>query len=139
MLNYASARTRYLDDTVATASPATLLVMMYDRLVRDLERAEFALTDGRRDLAHTELTHAQDIISELAATLDRDAWDGAEQLMGLYSFLGTALVDANVAGDVAEVAACRGLIEPLRDAWKQAAEQVAQQESQRTAGDLGAA
>lgn len=139
MLNYDTVRTRYLDDAVATAAPATLLLMMYERLVRDLERAESALRDGRRDLANSELIHAQDILTELSATLDRDVWDGADQLLGLYTFITTSLIEANVAGDVDKVVACRGLVEPLHDAWKQAAQQVAQAEPERALGDLGAA
>jgi len=37
---------RYLADSVATASPAKLLVMLYDRLVLDLNRSEEALRVG---------------------------------------------------------------------------------------------
>ena len=43
------------------------------------------------------LTHAQDIVSELASTLDVTAWDGAKQLLSVYTFLLTELVGANVA------------------------------------------
>lgn len=124
-MNYAAVRSRYLDDTVATASPATLLTMLYDRLVLDLERAETAQRSGDRVVAGRELVHAQDIVHELAATLDTSAWDGAARLMSVYSFLLTELVEANVAGDADRTAACRELVEPLRDAWHQAAAQLA--------------
>ena len=76
-MNYANLRDRYVQDAVSTASPATLLIMLYDRLVLDLLRAEAALAEGKRDAANEQLTHAQDIVSELAATLDVNAWDGA--------------------------------------------------------------
>lgn len=123
-MNYSALRTRYVDDAVATASPAKLLTMLYDRLVLDLERAEVAQRAGDRGAAGPHLTHAQDIVSELAATLDVGAWDGAKQLMSVYTFLLTELVGANVAGDADRTAACRELVEPLRDAWQQAAQQV---------------
>ena len=119
-MNYENLRDRYVQDAVSTASPATLLIMLYDRLVLDLLRAEAALTEGQRDAAHQQLVHAQDIVSELAATLDVDAWDGARQLMSVYTFLATSLVEANVEGDVAKVVACRELVEPLQEAWQQA-------------------
>ena len=124
-MNYASARSRYVDDTVATASPAKLLTMLYDRLVLDLQRAEAAQRDGDRTGAGPHLTHAQDIVSELVATLDTTAWDGAERLLSVYTFLLTELVGANVAGDADRTAACRELVEPLRDAWHQAAQELA--------------
>ena len=138
-MNYNVLRDRYVQDAVSTASPATLLVMLYDRLVLDLLRAESALRDGKRDAANEQLTHAQDIISELSNTLDVDAWDGAPQLMSVYTFLHTALVNANVKGDPEAVVACRELIEPLQDAWQRAASQVAESAPERSLGELGVA
>ncbi len=61
-MNYAAVRARYLDDAVATASPAKLLTMLYDRLVLDLERAETAQRAGDRAGAGPHLLHAQDIV-----------------------------------------------------------------------------
>lgn len=123
-MNYAALRTRYVDDTVATASPAKLLTMLYDRLGLDLQRAESAQRAGDSAAAGTQLKHAQDIVSELAATLDVGAWDGAPQLLSIYTFLLTELVAANVSGDPEQTASCRALVEPLADAWHQAAAQL---------------
>jgi len=114
-------RTRYLADSVATASPAKLLMMLFDRLVLDLARGEQALLDGNRSEANTQLLHAQDIVSELQMSLDLDAWEGAAGLAQLYTYVVTELVNANVQSDAAKVSACRSLIEPLRDAWREAA------------------
>lgn len=122
--SYAAMRTRYVDDTVATASPAKLLTMLYDRLVLDLTRAESEQRAGNRGAAGPHLTHAQDIVGELASTLDVSAWDGAPQLLSIYTFLLTELVQANVSGDPERTAACRALVEPLADAWHQAADQL---------------
>ena len=122
--NYAAVRTRYVDDAVATASPAKLLTMLYDRLVLDLQRGEHEQRQGNRGAAGPHLTHAQDIVSELASTLDVSAWDGAQQLLSIYTFLLTELIGANVSGDPDRTAACRELVEPLADAWHQAADQL---------------
>jgi flagellar secretion chaperone FliS len=120
-----SMRERYLNDSVATASPAKLLLMLYDRLVVDLNRGEQALLAGDRPEANTHLLHAQDIVTELHVSLDLDAWDGAAGLASLYVFVGTELVNANIRGDAAKVASVRGLMEPLRDTWREAAVAVA--------------
>ncbi|GIF11046.1 flagellar export chaperone FliS [Actinoplanes teichomyceticus] len=114
-------RNRYLDDSISTASPAKLLLMLYDRLVLDLMQGEEALRNGKREEAHQRITHAQDIILELRTTLHVDAWDGAPGLANLYGFLLTELIGANIARSPERVAACRDLIEPLRDAWREAA------------------
>ena len=116
---------RYIGESVTTASPAKLVTMLYDRLVRDLVVAEAALKSADFTAANEQLIHAQDIIWELRAGLDTSAWSGGPALASLYQFLITELLAANVAKDVEKVASCRGLVEPLRDAWHKAAEQVA--------------
>lgn len=118
-------RERYLADNVATASPAKLLVMLYDRLALDLSRAEQALAAGDRTEASSQLQHAQDIVIELLSSLDISTWEGAPGLAQLYSFLITQLVNANVKADASLVGSCRALVEPLRDAWREAAASLA--------------
>jgi flagellar protein FliS len=114
-------RERYLADTIATAPPAKLLVMLYDRLVLDLNRGEGELRDGNRVAASTHLIHAQDIVLELRTSLKLDGWEGANGLAQIYTFVLTELIHANMNGDLKRVSDCRGLIEPLRDSWREAA------------------
>lgn len=120
---FASARNTYASNSVSTASPARLVVMLYDRLVRDLVAAEDGL--DRRDVvkANDSLQHAQNILLELRTSLDTSAWSGGPALADLYTFLHGELLSANVAKDLGRVKVCRELIEPLRDAWQQAAGQ----------------
>ncbi len=120
-------RNRYLADTVSTSSPARLIVMLYDALVRDLTLAETHLRAQRADDAHDRLLHAQDIVLELRSSLRPDLWDGADALAAVYSYLLTQLVQANVRKDPETVALCRGLVEPLRDAWSDAATTLTQE------------
>ncbi|WP_448631315.1 flagellar export chaperone FliS [Cellulomonas soli] len=116
-------RQRYLTDAVQTAGPTRLLTMLYDRLLVDLDRAEASLQVGDRGAASQCLVHAQDIVGELMSSLDTDAWDGAEQLLSLYGFVLTELVEANVRADVDKVRGCRELVAPLASAWHEAADQ----------------
>jgi flagellar protein FliS len=114
-------RNRYVSDAVETMSPGRLIVALYDRLALDLERAEAAI--GNRDIAaaHHALVHAQEIVWELLGSLDPARWPPAVGLGELYRFIVNELITANVKKDAAKVVACRELIEPLRDAWRQAA------------------
>jgi flagellar protein FliS len=114
-------RSRYLADTVATAGPSRLLTMLYDRLVLDVERAEVALQLGQRGEGTRQLAHAEDIVAELIGSLDIDAWAGGPGLMSLYTYLHSELLGASLSGSAERVAACRELIVPLRDAWREAA------------------
>ena len=113
-------RNRYLQDSISTASPGKLLVMLYDRLVMDLFQGEEALRAGEREVANDKLNHGQEIILELRTTLDVEAWAGAPGLASLYGYLLTELIGANIARDADRVATCRAIIEPLRDAWREA-------------------
>jgi flagellar protein FliS len=114
-------RSRYVTDSVETMSPARLLVALYDRLVLDLDRADLAI--GAHDLpgAHHALVHAQEIVSELLSSLDLDVWPGGAGLADVYRYVIEQLVAANVRKDATLVHECRQIIEPLRDAWRQAA------------------
>ena len=114
------AKQQYLEQQVASASPERLLVLLYDRLLVDVDRAAAAQDSEDWPSAGTHLTHAQWIVSELSATLT-DEWDGAEQLRGLYAYLTARLITANLDHDRAVTAECRDLIAPLREAWHQAA------------------
>ena len=124
-MSTASLRARYLGDTVTTASPQRLLVMLYDRLALDLERGHAALAEGDRDAATEQLQHAQDVVFGLLESLQVDAWDGAPRLAALYNWLITELGAAVVKGDLRRVADCRKIVEPLRDAWREAAASLA--------------
>jgi flagellar protein FliS len=127
-------RARYLSDSVSTASPGQLLMMLYDRLVLDLAQAEEALIAGDRPTGTARLLHAQEIVMELRTTLDTSSWDGAAGLAGLYGFILTELVGANVRADPHRVVVCRALIEPLRDAWREAIQTNASQNRAAAAG-----
>lgn len=117
----AQARSRYTADAVSTASPARLLIMLYDRLVLDLVNAEQAARQGNPARMSSELQHAQAIVLELRTSLDISLWSGAQGLSDIYTFLHAELVAANVKADAERIATCRSLVEPLRDAWRQAA------------------
>ena len=121
-MNASMIRNRYVGASVDTASPARLVTMLYDRLVRDLITAEAALAVVDYKVASDALIHAQEIVWELAAGLDPTKWSGGPALAALYQFIGSELVTANVKKDAARVIAVRDLVEPLQEAWHQAAE-----------------
>lgn len=118
----ASIKERYLADSVATADPASLVVMLYDRLALDLARAEAALQAGNDlEAAHTNLVHAQDIVLCLRASLRPELWEGSGQLIAIYEWLTRMLVQANLEKDPSIVTDCLSVVTPLQAAWRQAA------------------
>lgn len=116
-----TARDTYLGSMTGTASPARLLVLLYDRLVLDLHRAIDLAETGEHLAAGRELMHAQEIVLELQASLRVDAWDGAAQLASIYTWVYCELVRANVQRDASATRACLAHVEPLAEAWREAA------------------
>jgi flagellar secretion chaperone FliS len=114
-------REAYLSASVATASPSQLLVMLYERLVVDLQRATDALRRGEPGQAHEPLLHAQDIVLELRASLRVDAWEGGPGLAALYDYLYRELVRANVEKNLSTTEFGLHLASTLRDTWRDAA------------------
>jgi flagellar secretion chaperone FliS len=133
-------RNQYNRDAILSATPARLLTMLYDRLLLDLSRAERAQESQNWAVASENLVHAQAIVAELSSSLKLDAWDGAVGLFELYTFVSTTLVEANIRRDPGRTRSCITLLEPLRDAWHQAAgESAAPAAAARTGGFLGVA
>ena len=120
-----SARNAYLEQSVATASPARLLVMLYDRLVLDLTRAAEAQDANDIATASSNLIHAQEIVLELRTSLKMDVWEGASRLASIYAWLHSELVRANISKDVAITRDCLKIVEPLAETWREAAVQSA--------------
>jgi flagellar protein FliS len=118
-------RERYTADAVMSATPARLLTMLYDRLLLDLSRAEAAHETRSWSVASSNLLHAQDIVTELTSSLKPELWDGGDRLLALYNYVSGALIDANVKRDAARIRESIELLEPLRQAWHEAAGQLA--------------
>jgi flagellar secretion chaperone FliS len=116
-----TARNAYMGSMVQTASPARLLVMLYDRLVVDLQRAAECQEQDRHIDASEHLMHAQEIVLELQGSLRVDLWDGGAGLSAIYGWLHKEMVRANVQRDADATRSCLELVLPLADAWREAA------------------
>jgi len=119
---YGAAKTAYASVTAQTASPQRLLTMLYDRLILDLVLAEAAMRTGDHETTGNRLQHAQDILLELWASLDEEAWPDGAPLRSLYLWLVSELLGSRMPPQPDRLIVCRELLEPLRDAWKQALE-----------------
>lgn len=125
MTTTAQLRNRYASDTVSTASPARLVTMLYDRLLTDLTVAESGLAARDIQTTHNALLHAQQIVYELSNSLDTSIWPEGQGLVLLYQYMLDELVAANLAKDVTHVRTVRQVVEPLREAWHEAANALA--------------
>ncbi len=114
-------RHRYTADSVTTASPSRLVVLLYDRLVKDLHVATIALEQRDVQGSHRALRHAQDVVAELSSSLDLSIWPGGTGLLALYDFVQDRLVHANATKSAELVTDLLDVVEPLREAFTAAA------------------
>ncbi len=121
----------YRETRVKTASPAQLVVMLYDEAVKQSDLAlGFMLNDLKKNPQNIEkvnkaLGKVQDIVTELMAGLDFDAGgEIAEDLFALYVWFGRQILEANLEKDANKVQAVRNMMDDLRGAWTEAAAKV---------------
>jgi len=115
----------YMHTNVSTASPMELVLMLYDEAIKSLEKAEaaFAVTDPSGiEIIGGHLLHAQDVITELAISLDMDkGGEIARNLQRLYDFMINHLSMANLKKDINAVKAVRNMMVELKTAWSEVA------------------
>jgi flagellar secretion chaperone FliS len=92
--NHARAASAYKEREVLTASPARLVVIVYDHVLANLQRARVARDAKRPDVQVEAIGRARDGIMELLVTLDAERGGQiATNLQALYSFMLQQLVD----------------------------------------------
>ena len=129
---YQDAAATYRDHAVTTASPAKLVVLIFQRLTLDLERALHALETDQSP--HTHLIHAQDLLVALLDALDLDAWEHAPQLANIYLTIHQNLITANIEKNPTLIRDNLDIITELTQAWTQAETQAGDMPGVQRAG-----
>jgi flagellar secretion chaperone FliS len=117
------AYAQYRQQAATTATPAQLVLMLYDGALAEVARATRALTADPVDLAdaHDCLGRAQSIVTHLSLTLDRErGGEIARNLSSLYTFCNERLIAANLAKSPEGLDAVTSTLSDLRDAWETA-------------------
>ena len=84
MTAYATASpAAYKQQSIMTATPGRLVVMLYDGAIRFLFQAAAALREGVTPTALERLDRGEAIVDHLLATLDLSAGQIAERLEGI--------------------------------------------------------
>jgi flagellar secretion chaperone FliS len=113
---------KYLTQEVMTASPAKLVSMLYDKIVLSLKEAIAAIEAGDIEGRWRANARAMEIITHMWSTLDVDkGGEIAQNLESLFSFMLTRLPEVDIRNDPEPARAVIGLVEPLRDAWRELA------------------
>ncbi|MBB6445131.1 flagellar export chaperone FliS [Bacillus benzoevorans] len=108
----------YQQNSVNTASPGELTLMLYNGCLKFILLAKKAIVDHNIEEKNTNLIKAQKIIQELMVTLNMDI-AVSQDMMALYDYCNRRLIDANLKNDAAILDEVEGFIKEFRDTWKQ--------------------
>jgi flagellar protein FliS len=125
MLMDLKLRNFYLEAQIKNASPGQLLIMLYDGLLDNAERAETAISTIDTTCDPLEASHCVsrciNLMTELTVSLRPEEDPGlCTTLRNLYVFFTKEFSEAFDKRDPARIRAIVPLIRGLRDAWSEA-------------------
>lgn len=116
---------QYKQTSIKTASGPQVLIMLYEAAIQNLKKAQACI--DKKDMAAkgTHIGKCHDIVNELMVTLNFEAGGQlAHDLEGLYQFISSSLLKANMENDKNLLAQLQKILENLLAGWRGAVEQV---------------
>ncbi|MEP7382329.1 MAG: flagellar export chaperone FliS [Gemmatimonadota bacterium] len=119
---FAKQAARYREAEVLSASPAQLVVIVYEHLLTNLRRARLQVGDLDGEPRSDSLARARAAITELLVTLDHDkGGDLATRLASIYTFMLGELSVLGVKPNAERLDAIIALAGELLEAFSQVA------------------
>lgn len=113
----------YLEQSVMTAGPGELTLMLYEGCIKFLRKAKDSVIEKDVQKSHDFFIRAQMILGQLCDSLDMN-YKISENLLNLYSFWIDEITKANIDKDPETVNQkldpIIDMIISLRDSWKDA-------------------
>ena len=110
---------QYQQNSIMTATPEELTLMLYNGCIKGIRLAKVGLEDKDYEKANLYMCKAQAIIRELRATLDMK-YDIAKNLYDLYTYFLDRLIEANVKKEAKILDEVEQFVSDLRDTWAEA-------------------
>lgn len=113
---------QYQQNTIMTARPEDLTLMLYNGAIKFLNQAKLQIEAKDTQSIHNSITRTEDIIMELMGSLDMK-YDIAKNLYSLYDFMIHHLIQANIHkydGGEQYIDEVLKLLKDMRDTWEQA-------------------
>ncbi|MEK6268693.1 MAG: flagellar export chaperone FliS [Planococcus sp. (in: firmicutes)] len=109
----------YQQNSVMTASPQELTLMLYNGCLKFMKLAKRAMADKSFEEKNKNIIKAQNIIQELRSTLKADI-EMSAGLEQMYEYMYNRLVEANMKNDETALEEVETLMTDIRNTWKQA-------------------
>ncbi len=108
----------YQNNSVQTASPGELTLMLYNGCLKFITQAKQAIHNKNLQEKNNNCLKAQKIIQELMVTLNMDA-PVSHTLMPMYDYLNRRLIEANIQGSVEILDEVESFVTEFRNTWKE--------------------
>lgn len=108
----------YQNNTVQTASPAELTLMLYEGAIKFCNIALMGIEQNDLQKTNDNIIKAQKIIIEFRATLDTK-YPVSKDFDVVYDYIYRRLIDANIAKDKEILEEALQYIREMRDTWKE--------------------
>ena len=113
-----NAADTYKNNSINTASPAELTLMLYEGAIKFCNIALVALEKGDMEKVNLNLKKAQKIIMEFRITLDHKypVWEDFDRV---YDYIYRRLIEGNIQKDAEVIEDALKYIREMRDTWKE--------------------
>jgi flagellar secretion chaperone FliS len=113
----------YEENRILNASPLGLVKILYTAAARAVQTARKHLSAGDIAARSREITKAQELILELASSVNpTKAPELSERLLALYDYMQARLIEANMEQKDEPLATVDSLLRTLQEAWSQVEE-----------------
>jgi len=106
----------YQRQAVTTSKPEDLTSMLYQGLIKFIRLAKMELENNNIEASHKHNLRAQDILSELMVSLNRD-YAISESLLPLYDYMKNRLIEANLQKKPELLEEVEGYAVELAETW----------------------
>jgi flagellar protein FliS len=110
---------QYKQNSIMSTPPEELTLMLYDGAIKFIKQAKIYTQEKKYDKSSNANIRAQDIITELNATLNMQ-YEISHNLRSLYDYINSRLIEANLRKDIDILDEVLEFVTELRDTWKEA-------------------
>lgn len=109
---------KYKENSVKTASPGEITLMLFEGCWKFLKKAKIALEEKNISESHNNLIKAQNIVIELMDSLDFN-YEISHNLFRVYEFVYNELVQINMTKDAERIDPIIDIMYGYYDTWKE--------------------
>ena len=106
----------YKNNSIQTASPAKLTLMLYDGAIKFMNIAKDGLLENDIEKTSNHIIKAERVINELRSTLDFK-YEVAKDFEIVYDYIYRKLVEANIRKDDAALEEALKYTREMRETW----------------------